>query len=92
MSYTPICPEGLQEFVFKIDGVELTCHVEYEPEERGSRENGIQMEPDYPGEVIIYGIYANSEIDIQSLLSDAIIEEIEAHISHDMENTNDYDY
>ena len=92
VSNTPSCPEGLEECLIKIDGIDLICHFEYEAPEQGSRENGIQMEPDYPGEVIIYGIYANSEIDIQSLLSDSIIEEIEAHIPHEIEEVNDYDY
>ena len=92
MSYTPICPEGLQEFVFKIDGVELTCHVEYEPEERGSRENGIQMEPDYAASISIEAIYAGGNMDIQVLLSDAILEEIEAHLRHEFESdTEEYD-
>ena len=92
MSHTPVCPLGLEEYIFKIDGVDLTCHIEYEPAERGSRENGIQMEPDYPESISIEAIYAGGSMDIQALLSDAILEEIEAHLRHEMESTNDYDY
>lgn len=89
---TPSCPQGLEEILIKIDGIDLICHFDYEAPEQGSRENGIQMEPDYPGEVILCGVYAGSEVDIQELLSDAIIEEIQAHITHEMESQNDYDY
>jgi hypothetical protein len=91
-TYTPLCPQGLEEFTFKIDGVDLTCHFEYEAPEQGSRENGIQMEPDYPGEITIHGIYAGNDVDIQSIISSDIVDEIEAHIRHEMESTNDYDY
>ena len=91
-SFTPSCPAGLEEFIFKIDGIELTCHVEYEPAEQGSRENGIQMEPDYPAEITICGVYAGNEVDIQSIISSDIMDEIEAHVRHEIEGVNDYDY
>ena len=91
-SFTPFCPAGLEEFIFKIDGIELTCHVEYEPAEQGSRENGIQMEPDYPAEITICGVYAGSNVDIQEIISSDIMDEIEAHVRHEIESGTDYDY
>ena len=92
MSYTPICPEGLEECIVTVDGIKLTCHIEHEPEELGSRENGIQMEPDYPASISIYAIYAGGNIDIQALLSDSILEEIEAHLGHEFSsNIGSYD-
>lgn len=63
----------------------LDCEFEYEPAERGSRENGQQMEPDYPATLTLYAAYLN-RVDIMDLLSDEIIEDIEADA---MEGTND---
>lgn len=92
----PPCPAGFEEFIVEVNGIELVCHIDYEPEEFGSRENGLQMEPDYPASITLCGVYAGSLVDIQELLSEDIIDEITAHIAHEISSMQGgydaYDY
>jgi hypothetical protein len=79
---TPDCPEGLYEYIVTVNGVELTCHVECEPEERGSREagTGLQLEPDYPATLTVCYVYAGSDIDLLGILGDDIVDDITTRI------------
>jgi hypothetical protein len=68
---TPHAPRGVMEFVYTINGVELTCHLDYEAEERGSF-----TEPAYPESVTLDCAYHLGE-NISHLLCDSVVEEIE---------------
>ena len=55
----------------------LDCELDYEPAERGAREDGVQLEPDYPSTMTLTAAYLN-RVDIFELLSEGIIDVIEA--------------
>jgi len=63
-------------YTYIFDGGELECELEYEPAERGSRENGMQMEPDYPESCTLETAKLNG-IDIAELLSSDVVSLIE---------------
>jgi len=63
-------------YTYIFDGGELECELEYEPAERGSRENGMQMEPDYPESCTLEKAKLNG-IDIAELLSSDVVSLIE---------------
>lgn len=54
----------------------LNCTLEYTPAERGSYEDGLQMEPDYPAEAILLDVTLEGT-DVYFLLSEELINEIE---------------
>jgi len=54
----------------------LECFLEYEAPETGSRENGIQIEPDYPAGFTLVSAELQG-IDVHFLLGDELVEEIE---------------
>lgn len=74
----PRCPYGYFEFLadFLLEDHTLVCHLEYEPAERGSREHGLQMEPDYPAQVTLVAAYVR-DVNVYDLLSDDQISQIE---------------
>jgi hypothetical protein len=63
------------------EGIELECHFEYTPEERGAREplTGMQLEPDEPASVTLTHAYAGA-VDILPLLSFEMIDDIEGEL------------
>ena len=61
---------------YRFNGGLIECEFDYEPEERGAREDGIQLEPDCPPVLTLIAAYLN-RIDILELLSGDAIEEIE---------------
>lgn len=76
----PALPRGLVEFTWSTPLLSepVTCHMEYEPAERGSREygSGLQLEPDYPASMTLVAAYLRG-VDITEILSDDMKEEIE---------------
>ena len=81
----PACPRGVMEFFYAINGLLLTCHLEYEAEERGSFD-----EPPYPESVTLDSAYHRGE-NIAHLLCDSVVEEIEeAALAQIQENRDDY--
>jgi hypothetical protein len=81
----PFAPRGVMEFVYTANGVELTCHLEYQAEERGSFD-----EPPYPESVTLENAYHRGE-NIAHLLCDSVVEEIEdAALAQIQENHDDY--
>lgn len=80
----PPCPIGLLEYFITLDGVPLTVHLEYEAAELGSYDHGVQMEPDYPESVSVHAVYVDGPTNISILLSDALIEEIQATYLYDL--------
>lgn len=69
----------LQEQWVEQCGVTLQCFYEFEEAEIGSRENGFQMEPDYPATVTLHHVYCGKD-DILELLSEDTVSEIEDEI------------
>ena len=63
------------------------CFFDYSPAERGSREDGVQMEPDYPESVEVCSVLCNG-VEIMDYLSEDTLEDITDKI---MESLNDYD-
>jgi hypothetical protein len=81
----PHADRGVMEFFYTANGVELTCHLEYEAEERGSLD-----EPPYPESVTLDSAYHRGE-NISHLLCDSVVEEIEeAALAQIQENRDDY--
>jgi hypothetical protein len=59
-------------------GVELRCWFDYEPPERGDREDGVQMSPDYPAMWTLCHVYLpGSNIDIAPVMDSSRISAIE---------------
>jgi hypothetical protein len=63
-------------YTYIFDGGELECELEYVPAESGSREHGVQMEPDYPEGCSLETATLNG-VDIAELLSSDVIGMIE---------------
>lgn len=82
----PPCPSDCFEWHcnFLMMDHTLVCHLEYEPAERGSREHGLQMEPDYPAQVTLVAAYVR-DVNVYDLLSDDQIEQIEISAARDLE-------
>jgi hypothetical protein len=73
---TPACPRGLHEYKYEAGLIEIVCHLDMEMAERGSRENGLQMEPDYPAQMTLHAAYIGS-IDVVGQLENKVIADIE---------------
>ena len=63
-------------FDYNFAGGILKCVLEYTPKEEGSRESGLQIEPDYPADMCLYNAYID-DIDVVDLLSESTILDIE---------------
>lgn len=81
----PPCPKDC--FTYReerlIDAT-LVCHLEYEAAEVGGRENGLQMEPDYPAQATLVAAYIR-DINIYDLLDSEQIAQIEADAIRSLE-------
>ena len=81
----PHAPRGVMEFFYTANGVELTCYLDYEAEERGS-----PTEPPYPESVTLESAYHRG-VNIAHLLCDSVVEEIQdAALAQIQENNDDY--
>lgn len=63
-------------FDYNFAGGILKCELEYVPEEKGSWEDGVQMEPNYPAVMDLLSAYID-DIDVMDLLSSGAIYDIE---------------
>jgi len=63
----------------------LKCELEYEAPEIGYREDGVQVEPDYPASCVLI-IAELQGVDVYFLLSDELVEEIEIAASEQQED------
>ena len=76
-NFTPKLPRGQIECEWHTDVNEpIICRLEFSPAERGWREDGVQMEPDFDAEAILINAYLRG-LDIFCLLSKEQIERIE---------------
>lgn len=61
----------------ELNGIELACFFDYEPEERGSRdEYGQQNEPDYPETWTLVYVYLPDGLDISGVLHESVLQDI----------------
>lgn len=91
MNMAPICPEGMLEINIECEGVDLVCHFDYTPAESGSKDSmGLPYEPDIDAECILVSAYVG-DVDIALLLSQHLINDLEATaLEYTEEDQNDY--
>ena len=76
---TPNCPTDLFEFKAIIEDVELTCFLEYSPEEKGYRDSyGAPYEPDIEECMTLNNAYiAGTDVDIAHMILQSMVDHIE---------------
>ena len=76
---TPACPKDLFEFKAIIEDVELTCFLEYSPEEKGSVDSlGSPYEPDLDESMTLNNAYiAGTDVDIAHMILQGLVDHIE---------------
>jgi hypothetical protein len=91
MKPTPACPSGLTQYECELEGVDLVCHLEYIPEELGSRDSyGLSNEPDYPESMELVNAYVKgTDVDIGHLLMQGLVDHITTTALEDFKN-DDY--
>ena len=69
---------GLHQFEWKsiYCAAPLECHCDYTPAEVGSRESGLQIEPDFSAHMTLHAAFVKG-VDISELLSKETVGEIE---------------
>jgi hypothetical protein len=79
MNPTPTCPKGAYEFEITLDDVDLVCHLDYLPAEKGSTGSlGEPLEPSSDEEMDLFSVYvAGTDADIVSFLDKFFINNIE---------------
>jgi len=81
----PNAPRGVMVYEYSANGVDLTCHLEYEAAERGS-----SVEPPHPESLTLESVYHRGE-NIAHMLCDSVVEEIEdAALAQIKEDQNDF--
>lgn len=83
-TYTePRAGSGQVEYTWsRLEDADIVCILDYTPAERGAREGGLQMEPDYPEDMTLCEAWLFG-VDITPLLTESQIEEIElAALAH----------
>lgn len=90
MNTSLACPKGLIEYHCELEGVDLICHLEYIPEEIGSRDSrGLPNEPDYPEDMELVSAYIKgTDIDIGHLLLQGLVDHITTTALEEMKNDN----
>jgi hypothetical protein len=75
---TPRADKGVETFDYYVGDVDVVCHLDYSPAERGSRERGtgLQLEPDYDARADLLAVYVR-DVDVITMLSDDQIADIE---------------
>ena len=68
--------KGLERFETTIDNIFLVCDLEYEAAEKGSWQDGQQMEPGYPEQATLINAYVGN-VNIEGLLDGTVISDIE---------------
>ena len=62
-------------YTYKNDEVTLECELDYSPEELGFLEDGLQMAPDTPEEMVLLSAKANG-MEMLEVLAEWVIDEI----------------
>lgn len=71
--------KGLHEYVHKHKNLFLHCYLHYEEAEKGLREDGVQIEPDWPANMTLEYAYVSgdSDIDVMMLIDETLSWDIE---------------
>ena len=79
MNPTPDCPLNSYQYEVTLCDVDLVCHLDYVPEERGSTGSlGDLYEPDYPDEMDLVAAYvAGTDVDLLPILASTFMDHIE---------------
>jgi hypothetical protein len=79
MNQTPPCPVGLYEYKCEYWGIDLVCHFEYLPAEKGSVDSyGAPYEPDSDEVMDVVSIYLQgNDVDIMPILASETIDCLE---------------
>ena len=72
------------KYTYKHEEVTLECDLDYSPEELGFLEDGLQMVPDSPAEMVLISARAHG-MDMYEVLAEWVIEEIEERALEQME-------
>lgn len=64
------------KYTYTNEEVTLECELDYSPEELGFLEDGLQMVPDTPQEMVLISALANG-MEMYDVLAEWVIEEIE---------------
>ncbi len=76
---TPPCPNGLYEYECNLGAVDLVCHLDYLPAERGSTDSmGAAYEPSTDAAMVLVSVYAKgSAADVIEILSSNFVQTVE---------------
>jgi len=79
MNPTPNCPIAAYEFEITLDDVDLVCHLDYVPAEKGSTGSlGDPYEEDIEEQMDLFAAYvAGTDADIKSLIDQVLVGNIE---------------
>lgn len=72
------------KYTYKHEEVTLECELDYSPEELGFLEDGLQMVPDSPAEMVLVSATANG-MEMYEVLAEWVIEEIEEQALEQLE-------
>lgn len=87
MNITPPCPADHYEFECNFGDVNMVCHFEHFPFERGSVDlYGALYEPDLAESIILQNVYVKgSDVDIIAIVKEVFLDEIERNAYKDFE-------
>jgi hypothetical protein len=76
---TPPCPKGLYEYRCEYSDIDLVCHLEYFPAERGSVDSlGAPYEPSTDEAMDLVSIYiAGTDVDVYPIIAVSFVNDIE---------------
>jgi hypothetical protein len=79
MNQTPPCPVGLHEYKCEYWGIDLVCHFDYLPAEKGSVDlMGAPYEPDSDEAMDMVSMFVDgSDVDIMSIIASECIDYLE---------------
>jgi hypothetical protein len=76
---TPPCPKGLYEYRCEYCDIDLVCHLEYYPPEKGSVDSyGAPYEPSTDEAMDLVAIYiAGTDVDVSPIIAATFMDDIE---------------
>ena len=80
MNPTPNCPKGAYEFAITLDDVDLVCHLDYVPAEKGSTGSlGEPYEEDVDEGMDLFSVYvAGTDSDIKPFIDKVFVKNFES--------------
>ena len=76
---TPPCPKGLYEYRCEYQDIDLVCHLEYYPAEKGSVDSyGAPYEPSTDETMDLVAIYiAGTDVDVSPIIAATFMDDME---------------